>query len=111
MAIKQYLTKPQPDVVQDNNGWWILNVDEASRQMGAEGGLQLNALIGERVEQTILLDFPMSNNETEYEPILDEIDLAQSLSSKKLLIRNDSQLVVRQVNRQRMAKYMGLVKQ
>ena len=41
---------PQPDVVQDNNGWWILNVDGASRQMGAGVGLQLKALIGERVE-------------------------------------------------------------
>ena len=41
---------PQPDVVQDNNGWWILNVDSASRQMGAGVGLQLKALIGEKVE-------------------------------------------------------------
>ena len=34
---------PQPDVVQDNNGWWILNVDGASRQSGARVGLQLKA--------------------------------------------------------------------
>ena len=59
----------------------------------------------------------MSNNETEYESILVEINLAQSVSSKKLLIRSDSQMVVGQVNEeyetrdQLMAKYMGLVMQ
>ena len=67
--------------------------------------------------QAIRLDFPSSNNETEYDAILARIYLSQSLSSEKLLIRSDSQLVVRQVNGeyetqdQRMAKYMGLVKQ
>ena len=108
---------PQPDVVQDNNGWWILNVDKASRQTGAGVRLQLKALTGERVEQAIQLDFPTSNIETRYEEILIEIDLAQSVSSKKLLIRSDSQLLVGQVNGeyemqdQRVAGYMGLVKQ
>ena len=67
-------------MVQDNNGWWILNVDRASRQTGARIGLQLKAPIEERVEQAIQLDFPASNNESKYEEILDGIDLAQSLS-------------------------------
>ena len=108
---------PQLDVVQDNNGWWILNVDGASRQKGAGVGLQLKALTRERVVQAIRLEFPASNNETEYEAILAGIDLAQSVSSEKLLIRSDSQLVVGQVNGeyemqdQRMTRYMGLVKQ
>ena len=44
----------------------------------------------ERVEQAKRLDFPASNNETEYEAILAGVDLAQSVSSEKLLIRNDS---------------------
>ena len=61
-------------------------------------GLQLKAPTGERVEHAIQLDFLASNNETEYEAILAGIDLAQSLSSEKLLIRSDSQLVVGQVN-------------
>ena len=92
-------------------------MDGASRQTGAGIGLQLKVPIGERVEQAIQLDFPASNNETEYEEILTGIDLAQSLSSEKLLICKDSQLVVGQVNReyetrdQRIARYMGLVKQ
>ena len=81
-------------MVQDNNGWWILNLDGASRQTGVGVDLQLKAPSGERVEQAIRLDFPASNNKTKYEAILAEIDLTQSISSEKLLVRSDSQLVV-----------------
>ena len=66
--------------------------------MGAEVSLQLKAPTGERVEQDIWLDFPAFNNKTEYEAILVGVDLAQSVSSEKLIIRSDSQLVVGQVN-------------
>ena len=88
----------------------------ASRQRGAGVGLQLKAPIEERIEQVILLDFPVSNNEVEYEAILAGIDLAISVSSEKIIIQSDSQLMVGQVNEeyetwdQRMAKYVCLVK-
>ena len=75
-------------------------MDEASRKTGARVNLQLKALYGEKVEQAIRLDFPTSNNETEYEAILARIDLTQSISSEKLLILNNSKLVVGQVNRE-----------
>ena len=58
----------------------------------------------------------MSNNETEYEAILAEVDLATSVSSEKIIIRSDSQLIVAQVNEeyetrdQHMIKYVCLVK-
>ena len=68
----------------------ILSVDGASRQTGAGVGLQLKAPIGERIEQTIRLDFPASNNEAEYEEILAGIDLAISISSEKIIIQSDS---------------------
>ena len=73
-------------------------MDGASRQTGARVDLQLKAPIGEMIEQAILLEFPTSNNETEYEAILTEINLGKSVSSKKLIIPGDSQLVVGQVN-------------
>ena len=62
--------------------------------MGAGVGLQLKAPTGERIEQTIRLDFASSNNETKYEAILTGVDLGKSVSSEKLIIRIDSQLVV-----------------
>ena len=75
---------------QGNAGWWILNVDDASRQMGAGVGLQLKAPTGERIEHAIRLDFSTSNNETKYEAILTEIDLAKSVSFEKLIVPSDS---------------------
>ena len=63
------------------------------------------------------MGFSASNNESEYEAILAEIELAATVSVNKLLIQSDSQLVVRQVNTEyelqglRMAKYVSLVKQ
>ena len=89
---------PLSDADQGDVGWWILNVDGASSQTRAGVGLQLKAPIGERIEHAILLGFLVSNNETEYEAILVGVDLAKSISSKKLIIHSDSQLVVGQVN-------------
>ena len=92
-------------------------MDYTSRQTGARVGLQLRALTVERVEHAKWLDFPASNNEYEYEAILAGVDLAKFVSSEKLIIRSDSQLVVGQVNReyetqdQRMVKYASLVRQ
>ena len=92
-------------------------MDGASRQMRTGVGLQLKTLTGERIEHAILLDFPASNNEIEYEAILARIDLAKSVSLEKLIICCDSQLVVGQVNEeykmrdQSMVRYACLVKQ
>ena len=92
-------------------------MDDSSRQTGARVGMQLKAPTGEKIEQAIRLDFPVSNNETEYEAILAGVNLAKSVSLKKLVIHSDSQLVAGQVNgedetrHQRMVRYTSLVKQ
>ena len=90
-------------------------MDDTSQQTGAGLGLQLKAPTGEIIEQAILLNFPASNNEVKYEAIITGIDLTISVSSEKIIIRSDSQLVVGQVNGQyetrdqRMSKYVSLV--
>ena len=90
-------------------------MDGDSYQREAELGLQLKSPIGGMIEQVIRLGFPASNNETEYEAILAKVDLAKFVSSEKLIIRNDSQLVVGQVNGeyetrdQRMVKHTSQV--
>ena len=63
-------------------------MDDASLQTGAGVGLQLKALIGHTTR------LPASNNENEYEAILAGVNLIKSVSSEKLVIRNDSQLIV-----------------
>ena len=91
-------------------------MDRASRQTRAGIGLQLRSPVEEIIEQDIRLGFSASNNESEYEAILAGIELAATVSTDKLLIRSDSQLVVGQVNEEsesrdpRMTKYVSLVK-
>ena len=79
---------PQSRANQASLNWWILNVDGASRQTGASIGLQLKSSVGERIEQAIHLGFSASNNESEYEAILAEIELAITVSTDRLLIRS-----------------------
>ena len=65
-------------------------MDRASRQTGADIGLQLKSPGGDLIEQAIRLGFSASNNESEYEAILAEIELATAIFADKLIIRNDS---------------------
>ena len=65
-------------------------MDDASRQTGVGVGLQLKALIGERIEQVIRLYFLVSNNEAKYKAILVGVDLTISVSSEKIIIQSDS---------------------
>ena len=73
-------------------------MDGTLRQTGAGLGLQLETPTEEVIEYSILLDFLASNNEVEYEAIIVGLDLTISVSSEKIIIRSDSQLVVGQVN-------------
>ena len=108
---------PQSETCPNNLDWWTLNIDGASRQSGAGIGLQLRTPSGDKIEQSIRLGFNASNNESEYEAILVGLELATAVSTNRLLIRSDSQLVVGPVNEEfesrdpRMAKYVSRVKQ
>ena len=46
----------------------------------------------------------MTNNEAEYKAILIGLRVAKALGAKIALLRNDSQLVIRQVNKEFKAK-------
>ena len=69
-------------------------MDQASRQTGADIGLQLKSPGGDKIEQAIRLGFCTSNNEAECEIIMACIELATALSADQLIIRSYSQLVV-----------------
>ena len=89
---------PQSKTCPHNLDWWTLNIDGASRQSGAGIGLQSRTPLGDKIEQSIRLEFGASNNESEYEAILVGLELVAALFSKRLLIWSGSQLVVGQVN-------------
>ena len=85
---------PQPNTCPNEKGWWTLCVDGASRQPGADIGLQLTSPSGGRIEQAVCLGFSASNNESEYEAIIAGLDLTLVVGANSLLIRSDSLLVV-----------------
>ncbi|RVW57993.1 hypothetical protein CK203_113325 [Vitis vinifera] len=84
--------------------WWTLRVDGASRLSRSKVGLLPQSPIGEQLEQVIQLGFPASDNEAEYKVILSGLDLALTLSVSKLIIYNDSQLIVGHVQKEYGAK-------
>ena len=102
---------------KENEDWWTLNVDGASRKTSAGIGLQLKSPSRDNIKQAIRLGFSASNNESEYEAILAGLELVAALFVGKLLIQSDSQLMVGQVNEEfesrdpRMVKYVSRVKQ
>ena len=89
---------PQSETCPDNLDCWTLNIDGGSRKSVVGIDLQLRTPSGDKIEQSIRLGFSASNNKLEYEVILVELELAAALSTDRLLIRSDSQLVVKQVN-------------
>ena len=52
----------------------------------------------------VQIQFLMTNNEAEYKAILTGLRVAKALGAKIALLRNDSQLVIRQVNKEFEAK-------
>ena len=116
-VLADFLTEiSQPDTYPEKKGWWTLYVDGASRQSGADIGLQLTSPTGERIEQEVRLSFSATNNESEYVAMIARLELALAMGAASLSIQSDSQLVVRQVNAEfesrdpRMTKYASLVK-
>ncbi|XP_074342476.1 uncharacterized protein LOC141680045 [Apium graveolens] len=68
------------------------------------------------IEYALKLDFPITNNEAEYEALIVGLGLARDMRAKNLKVCGDSRLVVAQVNGEfeakndTMAKYLRVVK-
>ena len=76
--------------------------DVAFSLQGAGAGVLLVAPTREHLEYVIQMHFPRemsTNNTAEYEVLLAGPRIAADLGVKKLIVRGDSQLVVRQVNK------------
>ena len=89
-----------PDKEASRN--WIMYFDGAFLLHGAGAGVLLVAPTGEHLKYVIQMHFPRemsTNNTTEYEGLLAGLRITTHLGIKKLIVRGDSQLVVRQVNK------------
>ena len=83
---------------EETSGNWIMYFDGAFSLQGAGAGVLLVAPTGEHLKYVIQMHFPRemsTNNTAEYEGLLAGLRIAADLGVKKLIVRGDSQLVVR----------------
>ena len=73
---------------------WEVHVDGASNQKGLGVGLVLTSSEKVIVEKSLRLDFPATNNEVEYEALLEGMTMVQRMGGKSIKLFSDSRLVV-----------------
>jgi ribonuclease HI len=81
---------------------WIMYFDGAFSLQGASAGVLLVAPTGEHLKYVVQMHFSWeeaTNNTAEYEGLLAGLRIAVELGIKNLIVRGDSQLVVKQVNK------------
>jgi ribonuclease HI len=78
---------------------WVMYFDGSLKLEGAGVGVLLISLTGEQLKYVIQIFCKVSNNEAEYEALLHGLRLTASLGIKRLLVYDDSAVVINQVNK------------
>jgi ribonuclease HI len=73
--------------------------DGSLKLEGAGAGVLLISPMGEQIMYVLQIFWKVSNNEAEYEALLHGLHLAASLGIKRLLVYDDSAVVINQVNK------------
>jgi ribonuclease HI len=95
---------------------WVMYFDGSYTLRGAGAGVVLIPPEGNTLKYAIQLGFPATNNIAEYDELVTGLRLAKDLGIRRLLIRGDSQLVAKQVqkeydcNSDKMAEYLAEVR-
>jgi ribonuclease HI len=94
---------------------WVMYFDGSYNLKGTGAVVVLIPPEGDMLKYAIQIEFPTTNNTAEYEGLVTGLWLAKELSIRRFLIRGDSQLVAKQVqkeygcNNDKMAKYLAEV--
>ena len=95
---------------------WSVHTNGSSNKQASEIGVVLCSLEGDEIECMVRLDFPITNNEAEYEALVVGLDLAKAAGATSVIVYCDSQVVTSQVNGdyeckgERMKKYLDQVR-
>ena len=95
---------------------WKVYVDDAANQRGSGVGLVLISPEKATIEKSLRLGFSATNNEAEYEALLQGMAMVRKMGGKIIEMFLDSRLVVGQVKGEleardvRMQEYLGQVK-
>ncbi|XP_072060323.1 uncharacterized protein [Arachis hypogaea] len=93
-----FLVEVTGDPTEETSARWKLHVDGASHQTSGGAGIILESPVGVIYEQSIRFEFPVSNNQVEYEALIGGLALAKEAGATRLEICSDSQVVTSQVN-------------
>ncbi|XP_025664473.1 uncharacterized protein [Arachis hypogaea] len=77
---------------------WKLHVDGSSNITSEGAGVILESHNGVVIEQSVRYEFPVSNNQAEYEALLAGLALAREVRAKVLEVNIDSQVVSSQIS-------------
>ena len=77
--------------------FWKVYVDGVANQRGSGVGLVLVSLEQITIEKSLRLGFSTTNNEVEYEVLLEGMSIVQRMEGKAIKMFSDSRLVVSQV--------------
>ncbi|XP_015956824.1 uncharacterized protein LOC107481123 [Arachis duranensis] len=97
-AMADFLVEITGEPTEETGRRWRLHVDGASNQTSGGAGIILESPTGVIYEQSIKFEFPVSNNQAEYEALIGGLALATEVGATRLEICNDSQVVTSQVN-------------
>ena len=95
---------------------WNMYVDGATNQRGSGVGLVVTSPEGIIIEKSLRLGFLATNNEVEYEALLEGMTMVQRMEARIVEVFSNSRLVVGQVNGEleardtRMQDYLSQVK-
>jgi ribonuclease HI len=95
---------------------WTLFFDGSTRQQSAGAGVVLVGPGGDQLKYVVRLEFKATNNMAEYEALIFGLSAALSLRVRQLLVKGDSQLIIKQVrgecscNEPRLVAYLLHVK-
>ncbi|XP_075665229.1 uncharacterized protein LOC142634863 [Castanea sativa] len=98
------------------NPQWMVHANGSSNKHAGRVGIVLRSPKGDEVECIVRLDFPRTNNEAKYEPLIIGLDLVQVARATNVIVHCDSQVVTSQINggyecrREWMKEYLEQVK-
>ncbi|XP_074347038.1 uncharacterized protein LOC141685859 [Apium graveolens] len=78
--------------------WWILHVDGAVNNGGAGTGIVFVSPKGHHLMSAIHFKFYATNNDAEYEALINGLKIALEMGVQNIIARSDSEVVVNQVN-------------
>nr|XP_025685154.1 uncharacterized protein LOC112785947 [Arachis hypogaea] len=97
-AMADFLVEVTGDPHEETGTRWRLHIDGASNQTSGGAGVILESPVGVIYEQSTKFEFPVSNNQAEYEALLGGLTLAREVGVTRLEVCSDSQVVTSQVN-------------